>query len=398
MRKWLQSLMTAVLGGAVALAGYYFLAKRTSVLASDPFVHQASWKGQPVNTLATGIDFRNAADKARASVVLIQGQASDQLVNEKRKQQNDNNPMNQFFRNFMDDDMGSLFSFPFGGFNIPPGTGSGVIISPDGYIVTNNHVVDDYDIIDVTLFNDKKYKAQVIGKDPSTDLAVIRIDAQNLPVAMIGNSDEAQVGDWVLAIGNPYDKLRSTVTAGIISAKGRDIDILQGDDNGRTIEEFIQTDAAVNPGNSGGALVDAEGNLIGINTAIYSQTGSYVGYSFAIPSNLMQKVAAGLIKNGNVARVSLGVSMYEVNDEIAQELSLGVKSGLLVEQVEDRSSAQYAGILPNDVIVEVEGQKMKSFDDLKGFLDKAKSGDVINVKVWREGEVKSLDVRLKAKF
>ncbi|HPQ99417.1 MAG TPA: trypsin-like peptidase domain-containing protein [Saprospiraceae bacterium] len=398
MRKWLQSLMTAVLGGAVALAGYYFLAKRTSVLASDPFVHQASWKGQPVNTLATGIDFRNAADKARASVVLIQGQASDQLVNEKRKQQNDNNPMNQFFRNFMDDDMGSLFSFPFGGFNIPPGTGSGVIISPDGYIVTNNHVVDDYDIIDVTLFNDKKYKAQVIGKDPSTDLAVIRIDAQNLPVAMIGNSDEAQVGDWVLAIGNPYDKLRSTVTDGIISAKGRDIDILQGDDNGRTIEEFIQTDAAVNPGNSGGALVDAEGNLIGINTAIYSQTGSYVGYSFAIPSNLMQKVAAGLIKNGNVARVSLGVSMYEVNEEIAQELSLGVKSGLLVEQVEDRSSAQYAGILPNDVIVEVEGQKMKSFDDLKGFLDKAKSGDVINVKVWREGEVKSLDVRLKAKF
>ena len=390
--------MTAVLGGAVALAGYYFLAKRTSVLASDPFVHQASWKGQPVNTLATGIDFRNAADKARASVVLIQGQASDQLVNEKRKQQNDNNPMNQFFRNFMDDDMGSLFSFPFGGFNIPPGTGSGVIISPDGYIVTNNHVVDDYDIIDVTLFNDKKYNAQVIGKDPSTDLAVIRIDAQNLPVAMIGNSDEAQVGDWVLAIGNPYDKLRSTVTAGIISAKGRDIDILQGDDNGRTIEEFIQTDAAVNPGNSGGALVDAEGNLIGINTAIYSQTGSYVGYSFAIPSNLMQKVAAGLIKNGNVARVSLGVSMYEVNDEIAQELSLGVKSGLLVEQVEDRSSAQYAGILPNDVIVEVEGQKMKSFEDLKGFLDKAKSGDVINVKVWREGEVKSLDVRLKAKF
>ena len=390
--------MTAVLGGAVALAGYYFLAKRTSVLASDPFVHQASWKGQPVNTLATGIDFRNAADKARASVVLIQGQASDQLVNEKRKQQNDNNPMNQFFRNFMDDDMGSLFSFPFGGFNIPPGTGSGVIISPDGYIVTNNHVVDDYDIIDVTLFNDKKYKAQVIGKDPSTDLAVIRIDAQNLPVAMIGNSDEAQVGDWVLAIGNPYDKLRSTVTAGIISAKGRDIDILQGDDNGRTIEEFIQTDAAVNPGNSGGALVDAEGNLIGINTAIYSQTGSYVGYSFAIPSNLMQKVAAGLIKNGNVARVSLGVSMYEVNEEIAHELSLGVKSGLLVEQVEDRSSAQYAGILPNDVIVEVEGQKMKSFDDLKGFLDKAKSGDVINVKVWREGEVKSLDVRLKAKF
>ena len=391
-------MMTAVLGGAVALAGYYFLAKKTSVLASDPFVHQASWKGQPVNTLATGIDFRNAADKARASVVLIQGQASDQLVNEKRKQQNDNNPMNQFFRNFMDDDMGSLFSFPFGGFNIPPGTGSGVIISPDGYIVTNNHVVDDYDIIDVTLFNDKKYNAQVIGKDPSTDLAVIRIDAQNLPVAMIGNSDEAQVGDWVLAIGNPYDKLRSTVTAGIISAKGRDIDILQGDDNGRTIEEFIQTDAAVNPGNSGGALVDAEGNLIGINTAIYSQTGSYVGYSFAIPSNLMQKVAAGLIKNGNVARVSLGVSMYEVNDEIAQELSLGVKSGLLVEQVEDRSSAQYAGILPNDVIVEVEGQKMKSFDDLKGFLDKAKSGDVINVKVWREGEVKSLDVRLKAKF
>ena len=390
--------MTAVLGGAVALAGYYFLAKKTSVLASDPFVHQASWKGQPVNTLATGIDFRNAADKARASVVLIQGQASDQLVNEKRKQQNDNNPMNQFFRNFMDDDMGSLFSFPFGGFNIPPGTGSGVIISPDGYIVTNNHVVDDYDIIDVTLFNDKKYKAQVIGKDPSTDLAVIRIDAQNLPVAMIGNSDEAQVGDWVLAIGNPYDKLRSTVTAGIISAKGRDIDILQGDDNGRTIEEFIQTDAAVNPGNSGGALVDAEGNLIGINTAIYSQTGSYVGYSFAIPSNLMQKVAAGLIKNGNVARVSLGVSMYEVNEEIAQELSLGVKSGLLVEQVEDRSSAQYAGILPNDVIVEVEGQKMKSFEDLKGFLDKAKSGDVINVKVWREGEVKSLDVRLKAKF
>ncbi|MEZ4898458.1 MAG: trypsin-like peptidase domain-containing protein [Saprospiraceae bacterium] len=398
MKKWLQSLITAMLGGAIALAGYHFLAEKSQPNAKDPLAQAASWHGSPNQAYVPAIDFRSAADKARASVVLIQGQASDQLVNEKRKQQYDNNPMNQFFRNFMDDDMGSLFSFPFGGFNIPPGTGSGVIISPDGYIVTNNHVVDDYDIIDVTLFNDKKYQAQVIGKDPSTDLAVIKIDAQNLPVAMMGNSDEAQVGDWVLAIGNPYDKLRSTVTAGIISAKGRDIDILQGDENGRTIEEFIQTDAAVNPGNSGGALVDADGNLIGINTAIYSQTGSYVGYSFAIPVNLMQKVAAGLIKNGNVARVNLGVSMYEVNDEIAQELSLGVKSGLLIESVEDRSSAQYAGILPNDVIVEVEGQKMKSFDDLKGLLDKAKPGDVITVKVWRGGELKTMDVRLKAKF
>lgn len=209
------------------------------------------------------------------------------------------------------------------------------------------------------------------------------------------NSDDAKVGEWVLAVGNPYEKLRSTVTAGIISAKGRDLNILRGE---KTIESFIQTDAAVNPGNSGGALVDIQGRLLGINTAIYSETGAYVGYSFAVPSNLMKKVVEEIVKNGDIKRVTLGVSVVELNEQVANDLNVKINQGLFIENVADRSSAQYAGLLPNDVILEVNGKKTIKFTDLSTIIDSSRANETIKIKVWRDGEPKTIDVRLRSKI
>lgn len=336
-------------------------------------------------------DFADAAEVASPSVVLIQAKISETLANQQRKKQMEQNPFGRFFDLFGDDDMN--FMMPFSWNMIPPpGTGSGVILSSDGYVVTNNHVVENYDEINITLNSGEVFPAKIVGKDPSSDLAVLKIDATNLPTLQVADSDEVRVGEWVLAIGNPYEELRSTVTAGIVSAKGRDINILKG---GRTIEEFIQTDAAINPGNSGGALVNSAGELVGINTAIYSRTGSYVGYSFAIPSNLMKEIVEDLIKNRTIERASLGVNVLELNEEIVNELNLSVNKGLLIRKVEDRSSAQYAGLLPDDVIVEFDGNQITTFDDLKGLMDKAKVGDLVNVKVMRGEELIGLDVRLK---
>ncbi len=276
---------------------------------------------------------------------------------------------------------------------IRKGAGSGVIISQDGYILTNNHVVDFADEVNIILNDNKKYKAQIVGRDPSTDLAVVKIDAKNLPTMENADSDKSRVGEWVLAVGNPFEYLTSTVTAGIISAKGRDLDIIPGS---KAIEQFIQTDAAINPGNSGGALVDANGRLLGINTAIASETGSYSGYSFAIPINLAIGIAHDIIKNGkDIERTSLGVEVFVLDEGLSKEQGLDIKEGLLVENVGEGSAAQYAGILPNDVLVEIDGKQLKTFNDLKEKIDLAKVGDSVELKVYRKGKYIDVPVRLK---
>jgi S1-C subfamily serine protease len=221
----------------------------------------------------------------------------------------------------------------------------------------------------------------------------VKIEANNLSTLEYADSDKARVGEWVLAVGNPFEYLTSTVTAGIISAKGRDLDIIPGT---KTIEQFIQTDAAINPGNSGGALVDASGKLLGINTAIASQTGSYAGYSFAIPINLAISIANDIIKNpGDIERTSLGIEVFVLDEEWAKEHGVGISEGLYVDAVGENSAAQYAGIRPTDVLVEIDGKKLKTFEDLKSKIEFAKVGDSVTLKVYRAGKYIDIPVRLK---
>lgn len=265
--------------------------------------------------------------------------------------------------------------------NVADGYGSGVVVSPDGYIVTNNHVVDGASSIEVT-FNDKhKRQATLIGKDPSTDIALIKVDAKDLECLTFGDSDKVRVGEWVLAVGNPFN-LTSTVTAGIVSAKARNINIL-GDG---TIESFIQTDAAVNPGNSGGALVDMEGNLIGINAAIASRTGSYEGYSFAIPSNIAKKVVGDFLQFGALQRAYLGVTVTEVSEEIAEKEGLDVLSGVIVMGVENGGGAEKAGIKVGDIILSVNDLAVDTYSQLVGVVGQYRPGDVVKVKLSRGGD------------
>ena len=245
-------------------------------------------------------------------------------------------------------------------------SGSGVIINADGYIVTNNHVVQGADVVDVTLSDNRSYKAEVIGTDPDTDLALIRINQKPLPYLSFVNSDQSKVGEWVLAVGNPFN-LNSTVTAGIISAKGRNINIIGSSERSEAgttaIESFIQTDAAINPGNSGGALVDMNGGLLGINTAIASPTGSYSGYGFAVPSNIVSKIVEDLLTYGTVQRGWLGIQVGSVNSDLAKEEDLAVNEGAYVSgfgDMEEKSAAKQAGILKGDVIVKLDNTPVKS--------------------------------------
>jgi len=273
--------------------------------------------------------------------------------------------------------------------NVADGYGSGVVISPDGYIVTNNHVVDGASTIEVT-FNDKhKRQATLVGKDPNTDIALIKVDAKDLEYLTFGDSDQVRVGEWVLAVGNPFN-LTSTVTAGIVSAKARNINILgEG-----TIESFIQTDAAVNPGNSGGALVNTNGDLIGINAAIASRTGGYEGYSFAIPSNIAKKVVGDFLQFGALQRAYLGVSVAEVTEEIAQKEGLDVLSGVFVATLEKGGGAEKAGIKAGDVILSINDLQVDTYSQLVGIIGQYRPGDVVDVKVSRGGDRLSFKVTL----
>ena len=268
------------------------------------------------------------------------------------------------------------------------GSGSGVIIRPDGYIVTNNHVVDGATKVEVTLNNNKTYPATIVGTDPATDVAIIKIDADGLPVVPFGDSDELRLGQWVIAIGSPYD-LRSTITAGIVSAKGRQMPHYNGEFK---IESFIQTDAAVNPGNSGGALVNQKGELVGVNTAIISQTGSYTGYSFAIPSNIVRKIADDLIDFGSVKRALLGVTMSAITDEKAKELKLFSPNGVYIEEVLEGGAADKAGIRKGDVLVKVDSTSITTPSSLQEKVNSYNPGDKASVTVIRGGDEKILEV------
>ena len=290
----------------------------------------------------------------------------------------------------------SIFDFFFGYEGTPEkrervGSGSGVIIRPDGYIVTNNHVVEGASKIEVTLNNNKSYEATLIGTDPATDVALIKIEAQGLPVVPFGDSDNLRLGEWVLAIGSPYD-LRSTITAGIVSAKGRSMPNYKEEFK---IESFIQTDAAVNPGNSGGALVNKAGELVGVNTAIISQTGSYTGYSFAIPSNIVKKICSDLIDYGSVKRALLGVTMTPVTDEIAKDLKLSSVQGVYIKEVLKGSAADEAGIREGDVLVAIDSMKVVNASDVQAKVNNFYPGDKALMTVVRDGKEKAVEVTFK---
>ena len=287
-----------------------------------------------------------------------------------------------------------FFGFPQGGApqqREKVGSGSGVIIREDGYIVTNNHVIDGATKIEVTLNNNQTYPATLVGTDPATDIALLKVDAKGLPVIPFGDSDKLRLGEWVIAIGSPYD-LRSTITAGIVSAKGRSMPNYTGEFK---IESFIQTDAAVNPGNSGGALVDKAGNLVGINTAIYSQTGSYAGYSFAVPVNIVKKIAYDLMDFGSVKRAVLGVTMQQIDDKIAEELKLSSRNGVYIVEVSKSSAADEAGIKAGDILLAIDSIKVNTSPAVQEAVSRYSPGDKAVITVLRDGKELEKDVTFK---
>ncbi len=314
-----------------------------------------------------GLDFTYAAEKTTEAVVHIQSTVTSNI--------NSVMPPNPF-RQFFGDEM----------FPIQPkegqASGSGVLISENGFIVTNNHVVENASKIQVTLNDNRNYEAKLIGTDPSTDLAIIKIEEEELAFLTFANSDDVKVGSWVLAVGNPFN-LASTVTAGIVSAKARNINILR--DN-YAIESFIQTDAAVNRGNSGGALVNLNGDLIGINTAIATPTGTYTGYSFAVPSNIVQKVTGDLIEFGMVQRGFLGVMIRNVSPQFADDQNLGTSTGVFVDSLTDNSAAGQSGIKKGDVIISVDGVEIKSSPELQEKVGSKRPGETVVLKVLRKGK------------
>ncbi|MDR0831160.1 MAG: Do family serine endopeptidase [Prevotellaceae bacterium] len=328
-------------------------------------------------------DFTVAAEKSVHSVVHVK-------TKYKIKNQSYNTPFNDpFFEYFFGrpDNRGQQ--------QIPEqeqmASGSGVIISSDGYIVTNNHVVEKASEIEVTLNDKRTFTATVIGADANVDIALLKIDAKDLVPIVFGNSDNLRVGEWVLAVGNPFN-LTSTVTAGIVSAKARNINILNAE---MKIESFIQTDAAINPGNSGGALVNIAGELVGINTAIASQTGSYAGYAFAVPTSIVSKVVADLKEYGVVQRAILGVQISDINDKLAKEKGLETLDGAYVAAVNDNSAAKDGGVKEGDVIIEVNGVAVKSVAQLQEQVSRFSPGDKISIKINRKNKILDLDIKLK---
>ena len=339
-------------------------------------------------------DFTNVAENVTPSVVHIKSVVVQQSARSSMPPQMQvPDPFRDFFGG--EDPFRQFFHFQPGqrGPQTRMGSGSGVVVSEEGYIVTNNHVVANADEIEVTFSDNKTVKATVVGTDPSTDLALIQVESNNLAPIRIANSDEVRVGQWVLAVGNPYN-LESTVTAGIVSAKARNINILKDQS---AVESFIQTDAAVNPGNSGGALVDVYGNLVGINTAIASPTGSYAGYSFAVPSNMVIKVMNDLMEYGVVQRGFLGIMIRDVNSELALEHDLDISEGVYVDSLTENSAAKAGGVKVGDVVTKVAGIPVKSSPELQELVARHRPGDDLRLTVYRNGKEKNLTVTLKNK-
>jgi serine protease Do len=354
-------------------------------------VQKASYAGSPA---PVPVDFEKAAASAVPAVVHIKTVTKFKQVNGGNRQMNPFGDMfgDDFFKKYFGDG-GKEFSQPD-----QKASGSGVIISSDGYIVTNNHVVDGATAITVTLDNRRNFKAKVIGTDPNTDLALLKVDEKNLPVMPIGNSDEAKLGQWVLAVGYPLN-LDVTVTEGIISAKSRNIGINR--QGSAPIESFIQTDAAVNPGSSGGALVNTNGELIGINSAIASPTGSYAGYAYSIPSNLMKKVIGDIMKFGSVQRGYLGISMAPEELDDAKKKELGINdnvSGVWIMEVDPKGAAAEAGLNKGDAIIQVNGIPVSSGSQLAEQIARQKPGDLVKITYLRGGQDKTVELALKSKL
>ena len=369
MKKgFLTVVISILLSGLTA----YAIVKSSAPAQADGQQMVYSSDGQTVRTVNLSLsdypDFTYAAENAVEAVVYVK------VTIKPQQQQQQIDP---FFRFFFGDEYGY-------GNRERQGSGSGVIIRQDGYIVTNNHVVSGATTIQVTLNNNKTYDATVIGTDPATDVALIKIDATGLPTLQFADSDKLRLGEWVLAIGSPLgEELRSTITAGIVSAKGRSMPNYNGEFK---IESFIQTDAAVNPGNSGGALVNKEGELVGINTAIVSTTGSYTGYSFAVPSNIVKKVVSDLIDFGSVKRAMLGITGGTVNEEIAKKMKLATPEGVYVSEVVKGGAADKAGIKSEDIITDIDGSKITTMPELQAKVNSFHPGDKAVVKALRDGK------------
>ena len=368
MKRFSSLFLVSLLSGAVTLGSYKLLfddngyfSKNNSIVTQSPNSY-----ARTVGLSAEAVDFTEAADKTIHTVVHVKNVSRTTV----------SNPLLEYF-----------YGFRGGQQQEQVGTGSGVIISEDGYIVTNNHVIKDATEIEITLNNKRSYPAKLIGTDSKMDIALLKINAdEKLPYTAFANSDSVKIGEWVLAVGNPYN-LTSTVTAGIISAKARNLDT-------SGIQSFIQTDAAVNPGNSGGALVNTRGELIGINTMISSPTGSYTGYSFAIPSNNARKIIDDLIEFGNVQRGVLGVTGGELNAQASKELGIKQTQGFYIDKVQKKSGAEKAGLQKGDIIIKLDNQNIATYADLSGYINTKRPNDKVEVTFVREGKNKVAPVIL----
>lgn len=371
MKKVGSLLLVAVFAGAITLGAYKLLFENPNytIIAPEESGSILNTSFTPTSAKGAGInevDFTNAAETTVNAVVHVKNLSLSKTPN-------------------------SIFDFFYGsGGSVTPqlGTGSGVIISQDGYIVTNNHVIARSSQLQVTLNNNRTYDASLVGADPNSDIALLKIETdEKLPYLAFGDSDNTKIGEWVLAVGNPFN-LTSTVTAGIVSAKARSLDT-------RTNQSFIQTDAAVNPGNSGGALVNTNGDLIGINTAISSQTGSYVGYSFAVPSNIAKKVIDDIMEYGNVQKGFIGISPAPVNTKDAIERGINEIDGVYIEYIEEESGAYDAELEIGDIIKQVDDIKVSKFPDLTGYLATKRPGDTVKLLLERENDTMTIPITLK---
>lgn len=385
MKRFASFVLAAILGSMITLAAYEWLGNKENVKLDFNSSVPTSKVALSVNEKGEVIplDFTATAEKVTPAVVHIRSTQSQSRTEESQYY----NP----FRDFFGPDLGPKMQM-----RPSQSTGSGVIINSDGYIVTNNHVVQDAEIVEVTLNDNRSFKAEVVGTDPDTDIALIKVDQKGLPSLAFVDSDKARVGEWVLAVGNPFN-LNSTVTAGIISAKGRNINIIdRRTEQGNTaIESFIQTDAAINPGNSGGALVDLSGGLLGINTAIASPTGAYSGYGFAVPANIVNKIVEDLLNFGVVQRGWLGVSIQSVTSDLVKEKDLSVNDGAFISAFAENSAAKDGGLKEGDVVVKIDGTPIHSSAALIEYIGRKRPGDKISVTVNRHGKESTYPITLK---
>ncbi|MDN3668526.1 Do family serine endopeptidase [Echinicola jeungdonensis] len=383
----LSILLASVIGGLVALAGVSLLTPSEKVANFEEKQNTSfvNWLNNDNFNIPDGINFVASASQVTPAVVHIR---STVTIPEGRR---GGNPLEEFFDFRYPDRDGQ------GPMREGRSSGSGVIISKDGYIVTNNHVIENAKEISVTLHDNTRYRAKIIGTDPTTDLALLKIEAEKLPFVPFGDSDKTKVGEWVLAVGNPFD-LTSTVTAGIVSAKARNIGILRSESNNNLqIESFIQTDAVVNRGNSGGALVNLAGELIGINTAIASQTGTFNGYAFAVPSSIVKKVMDDLLEYGAVQRGLLGIQIQDISPELEDYLDkdFSVSQGVYVAEVNEGSGGEEAGLESGDIIIGVDGKETNSVSRLQELVARKRPGDQVEVKFLRNGKEHVVKATLK---